>query len=409
MIRRKTKHINTYHSKNPTVGSNIVKKLSVMQYHENKLKEYNTITKLEQELAKLTAIDNSGNSGNSDKHTLEKKQAKVDKLQKELDTLLKNQNDYLLSISGIISDYLDLDATEKEYISKMANSGGNTGGSNGNVLENSGLVHLDDDKSSYLYSMHNKRNDLTLKFLKVVDPDNKHITKEYTDSFTPPVCPNCDMEYTCDRNDGSVVCISCGHSPYDVNICTDMSYKELQNYVCKPQYTYQKESHFADHLRRFTARENKVIDQHVLDMVIIEAQKQRITDLNTLSEEMVKKFLKKLNLNDYYDNVISIINHINERPPIELTTEVENKIKHMFKQIQIPFHKHKPPTRKNFLSYSYVLYQFFTLLDLGEFKKYFPLLKSSDKLRQQDEIWKKIVYDMALIDKSVDWKFYPTI
>ena len=44
--------------------------------------------------------------------------------------------------------------------------------------------------------------------------------------------------------------------------------------------------------------------------------------------------------------------------------------------------------------------------DLSE---HFPLLKSADKLRQQDEIFKKIVADMAKIDKSIDWVFYPTI
>jgi len=81
----------------------------------------------------------------------------------------------------------------------------------------------------------------------------------------------------------------------------------------------------------------------------------------------------------------------------------------MFRQIQEPFIKHKPPSRKNFLSYAYILYQFFKILGLNEFAKYFPLLKSADKLRQQDEIFKKIVADMAEVDKSIHWVFYPTI
>ena len=81
----------------------------------------------------------------------------------------------------------------------------------------------------------------------------------------------------------------------------------------------------------------------------------------------------------------------------------------MFMQIQDPFEKHKPPKRKNFLSYSYVLHKFFQILGLHEFAKYFPLLKSADKLRQQDEIFKKIVRDMALTDQSVKWVFYPSI
>ena len=183
----------------------------------------------------------------------------------------------------------------------------------------------------------------------------------------------------------------------------------MQDYIYKPQFTYQKSSHLDDWLRRFQAKENRVVDQVILDKVILEAKKQRITDLNTLTEDKVKKFLKNLNLNGYYDNVIGIINRINGRPQFHLTPEIENKIKIMFEQIQEPFIKYKPATRKNFLSYSYILHQFFKILGLNEFTKYFPLLKSTDKLRQQDEIFRKIVDHMNKFDKSVNWVFYPTV
>jgi len=42
------------------------------------------------------------------------------------------------------------------------------------------------------------------------------------------------------------------------------------------------------------------------------------------------------------------------------------------------------------LSYSYVLYKFCELLSEDKYLKYFPLLKSKEKLYQQDVIWKKI-------------------
>jgi hypothetical protein len=81
----------------------------------------------------------------------------------------------------------------------------------------------------------------------------------------------------------------------------------------------------------------------------------------------------------------------------------------MFQQIQDPYEKYKPPSRKNFLSYSYTLCKFFQILNLHEFAKYFPLLKSNDKLRQQDDIFKKIVGHMSEIDKTTKWVFYPSV
>ena len=53
-----------------------------------------------------------------------------------------------------------------------------------------------------------------------------------------------------------------------------------------------------------------------------------------------------------------------------------------------------PLDRKNFLSYSYVLYKFCELLGEDAFLKYFPLLKSKEKLYQQDQVWQKICKEM---------------
>ena len=167
-------------------------------------------------------------------------------------------------------------------------------------------------------------------------------------------------------------------------------------------------SHLEDWLRRFQAKENRQIPTEILDKVILEARKERVQDLNTLTEDKVKRYLKKLNLNEYYDNVIGIINRINSRPPFKLTPEIENKIKMMFSQMQEPYEKHKPQNRKNFLSYSYTLHKIFQILGLHEFSKYFPLLKSADKLRQQDEIFKKMVDELAEKDKTIKWAFYPS-
>ena len=49
-------------------------------------------------------------------------------------------------------------------------------------------------------------------------------------------------------------------------------------------------------------------------------------------------------------------------PAPKLSPYLEDKLKLMFSEIQEPFEKHCPPTRKNFLSYSYVLYKFCELL-----------------------------------------------
>ena len=116
----------------------------------------------------------------------------------------------------------------------------------------------------------------------------------------------------------------------------------------------------------------------------------------------VRDILKKLKYNKYYEHIPHIINKLNGIPPPVMSRDNEEKLRRMFKEIQIPFHKHCPKDRKNFLSYSYVLHKFVQLLSLDEFLMCFPLLKSREKLHQQDQIWKKIC-------KELKWEFVPSL
>ena len=130
--------------------------------------------------------------------------------------------------------------------------------------------------------------------------------------------------------------------------------------------------------------------------------KQRIKNLDYTKIDKIKKILKKLKLSDYYEHIAFIISKITGKPAPSINRETEETLKKMFDKIQEPFERHCPKDRKNFLSYSYVLHKFFQLLELDEYVKCFPLLKSRQKLRIQDEIWKKICHDCV-------WEFYPSV
>ena len=116
----------------------------------------------------------------------------------------------------------------------------------------------------------------------------------------------------------------------------------------------------------------------------------------------MKRVLKKLQLTQYYEHTTYIISKLSGVPPPTISRETEEKIRLMFRQIQAPFEKYCPKDRTNFLSYSYVLHKFFQLLELDDFIKYFPLLKSREKLKHQDKIWERICIDL-------NWDYYPSV
>lgn len=116
----------------------------------------------------------------------------------------------------------------------------------------------------------------------------------------------------------------------------------------------------------------------------------------------MKSLMKKLHLHQYYEHIPHIISKISGKHPPTLNRETEEEVKQMFKEIQEPFEKFRPKERTNFLSYSYVLHKFFEILKLPEFIVHFPLLKSREKLRLQDKLWKQICNELG-------WEFYPSI
>lgn len=370
-----------------TKGSNLVKsRNSILVKHDDLLKT------LEDNNKKLKDINAKINfikikiSNAKDKlscETLYKTLKKYDDIKENMKSSM-TLNDYILETSLILSKFVELEEREIEI-------------TNMNMFDNS--------FQSELSEIHSKKAILTDEYLRIVDP--KYVPPKRYDILNSSICGDCNIEYT-SSVDG-YVCSGCGNCPNEMSFSNDLSYKELQEYDYKSKFTYNKESHLMEWLRRFTTQENVTVPQEIIDSVILQASKDRITNANDITQERVRKYLRKLGYNKYFDNVITIVNRIQGRPPFKLSSEIENKIKIMFRQMQEPFEKYKNASRKNFLSYSYVLNKMFLILDLPEFSKYFFLLKSPDKLRQQDEIFKKIVFHMAEIDKTVNWKFYPSI
>ena len=116
----------------------------------------------------------------------------------------------------------------------------------------------------------------------------------------------------------------------------------------------------------------------------------------------MKKILKKLKLNKYYEHIHHIINNLNNMPPPTITREQEENIKKMFKEIQKPFTLYRPKKRKNFLNYNYIIHKICELYEYDEFLPFFPLLKSRINLEEQDLVWEKIC-------KFKNYEFIPSI
>jgi hypothetical protein len=272
----------------------------------------------------------------------------------------------------------------------------------------------DDNIVNFFFQGEKKKNTLNNKLEK---PDNKKkcnraslyrtykllVYNEQNDNLIHSrikKCKTCNIEKTLVHAEGIYVCTKCAEVEHVIIDSEKPNYKDPLPE--KAGYPYKRINHFNEWLSQFQAKESTEISPDIYNLVIKEIRKQRINDTSKLTLKRMKQILKKLRLHQYYEHIPHITSKITGNKAPEISRETEEIFRKMFKEIQLPFEKNCPKARTNFLSYSYVLHKFCQLLGLDEYKKCFPLLKSREKLRDQDKIWKKMC-------TQLHWKYYPSI
>lgn len=210
------------------------------------------------------------------------------------------------------------------------------------------------------------------------------------------ICSDCQIPKVLNYKDSKYICEQCGVETL-THIDTDRpSFRDPPPEAS--YFAYKRINHFNELLAQFQAKESTNIPKEVFDMIRKELKKERL-DVEDLDYDTCRRYLRKysdLKYNSYYDHIFHIINRMNGRKPLNMTPEMEHNLRYLFLQIQEPFEKYCPDSRKNFIHYNFVFHKFCKILGYDQFLKYFPLLKSPEKLYLQEKIWEKIVTDVGL-------------
>jgi len=363
----------------------------IMQFQKQKdsipiLKEI--LQKYTEELDEIEKSNMKNFTDKDIKHRSELKE-KIKKIDNELKNIDENydETEYYEKVNDILLEYY---SNMSIIPQKKEEEGEDDGNKKTRKIPKARIKNLDDytiQKSiiEYFDSCHkdgaSKNATLLDEYIKITSGDlnkKKSIIR---------VCSCCHIEKTLIQSDGYYVCPNCGETEFLYTDNETTSYKDSFNE--KPSYPYKRMNHLVEWLNQFQAKESGEIPIDVYNNVISEIKKNKL-DPNKLSIIQMKYILKKLRLHQYYEHIPHIISIITGTPAPIISKDLENKIKQIFRDIQEPFIKFCPKDRKNFLSYSFVLNKIFELLHKEEFKRYFPLLKSPEKLREQNKIWKKI-------------------
>lgn len=333
---------------------------------------------------------------------------KIDKMKKEIDNVKnnKNMNKYLMNTSKLLFDYYDEGADKSPTNSSNANESKHIFEKKKSVVDFFKKNPINkikkpkkiDKKKNKTYSKTYSKNEILDNYLNFVDKN--HVKNMVKHEYNIDYCSSCKLEKIFFQSEGIMVCPKCGILQKILVDSDKPSYKEPPREIS--YFAYKRINHFNEWLAQFQAKESTDIPKEVYDKIKAELKKERYVKTSNLKISKIRDILKTLGLNKYYEHVPHIINRLSGKPAPIINRETEEKLRMMFKEIQSPWLKHCPNKRSNFLSYSYVLYKCLQLLEMDEFLKHFTLLKSREKLAEQDKIWRKICHDLR-------WEYIKTI
>ena len=288
------------------------------------------------------------------------------------------------------------------------------------INKNNYLINNNNDT---IHKANNKvvhKNDSNIKMDTFVTTEintfKSELYNDYVRNFYPSLtqisvpkqevlCKLCKSDrFICDVKNGNEVCINCGFSSI-LLVAEDPTQTFNENIEHVNVFNYKRHNHFQECLNQLQAKENTTIPTRIIKDLTEEFKKYNITDRSIITPVLVKSYLKKLKYNKYYEHIPTIINEICGIDAPKMDVQLEEQLKIMFDEIQIPFEKYSKlisPDRKNFLNYNYILYKMCELLNRDEFLLSFPLLKSREKLYEHDLIWKGICTDLR-------WEYIPSI
>lgn len=298
-----------------------------------------------------------------------------------------------LSESEINSYFLDNGVILDKYYSGDEEININTHSESEGILSFFKTEYKNEEKKEYSL----KKKDAMNEYMCNID-DNVQNMKYSNISYDK--CKICGSQTHMCEVKSELCCSKCGALSDIIIVTEKSSYSDPPREVS--YFSYKRINHFNEWLAQFQAKEKTELPENIYHDIISELNKTSYINISKLKYKDARLILKKLNYNKYYEHIPHIISVLTNKRAPTLDRKTEEVLRSLFKEIQIPFLNNCPANRKNFLSYSYVLHKFCELLEFDHLLEYFPLLKSREKLHQQDIIWEKICKDLK-------WQYIPSL
>lgn len=339
-----------------TIHSKILRKLD---------EEFKKLPELKAKLDKLTWIINNS-TDNAEKRIATKKFTDLN-IQIELIESGFRQANYIYKTENIIKNYTK-------------------------ILEEPVKIDFMGNKQS---GQEEKKQDILFQFLNIAQYYMD--IPVYESRVKSTICEDCKIELQ-KEDDYIYVCKGCGYSIK--HLVSTASYQENNRINVAQRYVYDKRIHFGDAIKKFQAKQNTTIPQKVYDDIETRMRNHEISS-DRLNKNHLFEFLRLNGHSEHYEDITLIYCTLTGNKPPDIS-HLENDLFKLFDEIDPVYETVKPPDRVNFLNGQFTLFKLLQKLQFPCREEDFYILKTREKLIEQDKIWKKMCNEL-------NWTYIATV
>lgn len=196
-------------------------------------------------------------------------------------------------------------------------------------------------------------------------------------------CSECNHKLNYDNGDDTIICCNKNCGTVYTSIVDNLYFKDTERVNVSSRYRYSEATYFRECCAQWQGKQNKKIPSKIYDGIYELMNIYGITP-DTLTKELTLRFIKKIDSN-FKEDLELIYSKIagTSRPDI---SHLENKLTEMFLEFKSVYSMTNNSERDNFPNGYYLLFQFLRIIKYTCTADDFFGLKSSDRLREHDEI-----------------------
>ena len=199
---------------------------------------------------------------------------------------------------------------------------------------------------------------------------------------SPTQCTHPTDAQKVDRKAGEIVCTKCGRV-VDA-ILEDMFGNTLPQTAVKPPSLYRRRHHFSECISQFCVSNRRVPDS------VITKVKQKLQNTHVVTKTSIRMALRSVGEAKMIENWIEVYCLVTDTPFPRPPGDTLEWLTETFIKIETAFVRTRPPERKCILHYNYLFQRLFQIVNMPQYLKWFPLLKSKPKLKNLDNMWWEI-------------------